>query len=123
VYARAAKDDSPSRESITPPEEYTYLGGFLDGKLVCVFILHETDLGQTCHFQALKDYRVEADVFGYMFLNETKGDIWARIPLCYPRVIEFARRHGFIEAGVDPGQFVKGGIALERLIMVRKCPG
>lgn len=119
VYSRVSGDQSPARESITPPEDFRYLGGFVGDKLVAVMILHNTELGQTCHFQSLKEYRQYANEFGDGFLALVEGPVYARIPTLYPKVVEFAHRHGFCDIGIEVKSFLKDGISYDRHIMVR----
>lgn len=126
VYDRITHDDSPASVDEYPADAF-YVGGYVNGKLVAVSIVHLFDIsevvGYKFHYQVLPSYRRYARVLLYEALTiilPIFKRLYVEIPTLYPSVINFARKAGFREVSVTRDSFLKNGHIYDRKLMVMK---
>ena len=88
VYNRISDDSCYNAEIPDIP----YTGGFLDGKLVSVFITIPFKDGFKAHFQVLKDYKKHARELAGLFLKDAPRPLYAFIPSLYHPYINFCKK-------------------------------
>ena len=102
IYNRISDDNCPPSSDFVMPD-MEYIGGFIDGKLVSVYM--ETDL---VHFQVLKVYRRYARELFKKSIK--KGVKIVEIPVLYRSVINFVRKTGFTLESIIKSGYQKNGI-------------
>ena len=103
------------------PQDWVYIGGYLNGKLIAVSMVHLFEKGYKFHYQVLKSYRVYARIM----LNQALGvimprckKIYCEIPDLYQSVINFAKKAGFREVSKNESSILKNGQLYDRHLMV-----
>ena len=95
-----------------------YIGGYLENKIISLFVVHDFELGNLAHFQVLKDYRMYARGLIKLSLELFNKKVYVRIPALYQSVINFAKHSGFKEISVEKNGILKNGQYYDRTIMV-----
>lgn len=116
VYDRITDDYCPKPEDYVMPD-IPYYGGFLNGKLVSVFVYW----GENPHFQILKSYRMHAREFAKMFIDISPKPMIAAVPSLYRTYINFLKKLGFTLLSIDKNNYTKNGKTYDthRLILCR----
>lgn len=114
VYDRIKDDEFPEEpptdRNVWPPPESIYYGGFVDGELASVSIVHPTENGGQFHFQVLKPYREHKRELLRQALEYYRDwNLWCEIPDLYPGVLKLAKEFGFREVEVLSDHYVKNG--------------
>lgn len=106
IYDRISDDKSPDREDFQiPRNNVSYIGGYVDGIIVSLFIVH----GKKLHFMVLKKFRVYANELLKASFALWPRNVYVEIPTLYRSVINFAKNFGFKEIGVDKKSHLKNG--------------
>lgn len=107
IFDRITDDTCP--EAIEWPDTCTYYGGYVDGELASVSVVHETERGRQFHFQVLRPFREYKDELATQALDYFGVPLWCEIPDLYPQVYKIARRFGFREVEVMKDHYLKNG--------------
>jgi hypothetical protein len=113
IYDTISDDDSPNIEDYEPPinENYKYIGGYVNSKIVAIMIYHRYLDGNECHVQVLPDFRKEHAIkFGEQSL-EFRGTrpLYAEIPTLYINVLRFALTNNFEAIDERKNDYIKNG--------------
>jgi hypothetical protein len=113
IYDTITDDNSPNIKDFEPPinDEYLYIGGYVENKIIGVMIYHEYLDGNKCHVQVLPEHRKEhAKEFGEQSLKHRgTRPLYAEIPDLYKNVLDFALLNDFkVIKRIDSG-FIKNG--------------
>lgn len=113
IYDTITDDNCPLVEDFEPPvtDDYLYVGGYIDGKIVDLMVYHKYSDGNKCHVQVLPDYRKEhAKKFGEQsLLFRGTLPLYAEIPDLYNNVLAFALLNGFKVIEVKENNHIKNG--------------
>lgn len=114
VYERIRDDEFPEEppkdRNVWPPPESIYYGGFVDGELASVSIVHPMENGDQFHFQVLKPYREhKRELLRQALAYYSDRKLWCEIPDPYSSVLKLAKEFGFREVEVRPGAHLKNG--------------
>ena len=113
IYDTISGDDAPLAKDFEPPinDEYLYIGGYVNGKIIALMVYHKYLDGNECHVQVLPEYRKEYAVkFGEQSLT-FKGTqpLYAEIPDLYKNVLVFALLNNFEVIDVKENDYIKNG--------------
>jgi len=121
IYDRISNDNCPDTFD-EYPDTALYIGGYVNGQLVSVSIIHETKIGYKFHYQVLKQHRKYAG----KLLKQAIGpilqiceSIYCEIPSLYRSVINFASKHGFEVVEIKNACYPKNGINYDVHVMVK----
>ncbi len=99
IYDCISSDSSPSVEEFIPPisDDYLYVGGYVEGKIIALMVYHTFRDGTKIHIQVIPEYR---DAYGIEFgrkalLFKQKATLYAVIPDTYKNVLNYAESFGF----------------------------
>lgn len=115
LWERTSEDGNPNTGQF--PGNAAYIGGYVDGEIIGLFVLHDSRLGYEAHFQVLKPYRKYARAFIRQALDICDCRVVVEIPDIYPEVINFAVKSGFKTIGINPESFKKHGKLHDQHIM------
>jgi len=105
IYDRISDDTCPPKEDYDFPEHgLKNIGCYLDDKIIGLAIIEENG---KLHFQVLKAYRRHASKCLKACLKEIDDPLFCEIPLLYMSVINFAKKHGFSESGINDDTYIK----------------
>lgn len=106
IYNRITDDNCPPKEYFVLPESgYISVGGYVDSKIASMFLVH----GDKMHFMVLKPYRKYARKLLKESFKVYPFNVYVEIPSCYMEVINFAKKFGFIEVGIEEKAHKKNG--------------
>lgn len=113
IYDTISGDNCPLIDEFEPPvtEDYLYIGGYVNNKIVALMVYHKYLDGNECHVQVLPEYRKKhAKEFGEKSLK-FKGDLplYAEIPALYENVLSFALMNNFEVINTLKGSYTKNG--------------
>ena len=113
IYDTITDDNSPNSEDFEPPinDNYLYIGGYVNNKIIGLMVYHEYLDGNECHVQVIPEHRKEhAKEFGEQSLcHRGTRPLYAEIPDLYTNVLDFALLNGFkLIKRIDSG-FIKNG--------------
>lgn len=93
IYDRVTDDNCPKKEDFNLPDisNIDVLGGYIDNKIVGLFMVHDSKL----HFMVLKKHRKYARSFLQKCLKLYEKPVYCEIPVLYNCVINFAKKSGF----------------------------
>ena len=112
IYDVINDDLSPPSSEFEPPlEGCRYIGGYVGGKIIALFVYHDYRDGEWCHIQVLPEYRKEyAQLFGSLSVKYNRAiPQYAEIPTLYQNVINFAIRQGYEIIETISGGLLKNG--------------
>jgi hypothetical protein len=114
IYDTINDDNSQNIEDFEPPisDEYLYIGGYADDKIIGLMVYQQYLDGNECHVQVLPEHRKEhAKEFGEQSLKfRGTQPLYAEIPDLYQNVLNFALLNNFkVIKRVDAG-FIKNGV-------------
>lgn len=117
IYDTITDDNSGLAQDFEPPvnDEYLYIGGYVNGKIVALMVYHKYLDGNKCHVQVLPEYRKEyALKFGEQSLL-FKGTLplYAEIPDLYKNVLDFALLNNFKVIDTKENDYIKNGKAYD----------
>ena len=106
IYERVTDDNCPPKEQFEiPPEGYIAIGGYIEGKIASIFLVH----GNKMHFMVLKNYRK----YARQLLDESfkcyPFKVYVEIPASHKPVINFAKNYGFKEIKIEKMAHKKNG--------------
>lgn len=115
IYDTITDDNSPLVDDFEPPisDDYTYIAGYLDDKIIGVVVYHSYLDGNKVHVQVLPEYRKE---YARKFVEQSllfKGTLplYAEIPDLYKNVLDFAiLNHGKV-IDIKENDYIKNGKA------------
>ena len=92
-------------------DEYQYIGGYVNNKIIAIMVYHKYKDGNKCHVQVLPEYREQyALQFGEQsLLFRGTQPLYAEIPLLYTNVLDFAFRFGFKVIETKEQDYCKNG--------------
>ena len=113
IYDTITGDECPLAAEFEPPvsDDYLYVGGYIEGKIIALMVYHKYLDGNECHVQVLPKYRKEhAKEFGEQSLL-FKGTLplYAEIPDLYKNVLSFALMNNFNVIDVKENDYTKNG--------------
>ena len=113
IYNTITDDNCGKAEDCEIPinNDYQYIGGYVNGKIIAIMVYHKYKDGNKCHVQVLPDYRKEhALQFGEQSLM-FKGTqpLYAEIPSLYKNVLDFAFGFGFEVIETKKQDYCKDG--------------
>jgi hypothetical protein len=113
IYDTISGDDAPLIDEFEPPvtDEYLYIGGYVNDKIIGVMVYHKYLDGNECHVQVLPEYRKEHAIkFGEQSLS-FRGTLplYAEIPDLYKNVLAFALLNNFKVIDVRENEYIKNG--------------
>ena len=113
IYDTITDDKSPNAEDFNPPinDDYLYIGGYVNSKIIGLMVYHKYLDGNKCHVQVLPEFRKEyARKFGEQVL-EFRGHspLYAEIPDLYKNVLDFALLNKFKVIGIKQNDYIKQG--------------
>jgi len=113
IYETITDDDCPPADECVIPidENYKYIGGFVNGKIIAIMVYHKCSGGNKCHVQVLPEYRKDyALKFGEQsLLFRGTQPLCAEIPDLYKNVLDFAFRFGFEVIETRKQDYCKNG--------------
>jgi hypothetical protein len=113
IYDTITDDNCESADNYDIPidNDYQYIGGYVNGKIIAIMIYHKYRDGNKCHVQVLPDYRNEyALKFGEQSLIfRGTQPLYAEIPSLYKNVLDFAFRFGFEVIETKEQEYCKDG--------------
>lgn len=122
IYECIKSDDNPGPEEFTPPDDATYVSGYVDGEIIGIMVYHQVEEGLKCHINVLPEYRKQYSTkfarMAFDFGEAKNAVIYAEIPECYPNVLSFAKCFGFVETGIIKEKHAKNGV-LNNVIKMR----
>lgn len=96
----------------------------MDHNNTCLMIYHwSNSITLECHVQVLKDYReTRASMFGKAALdwawnNTNAAKIVAQIPECFPDVLKFAEKNGFVVEGINKNSYMRKGKLISQVYL------
>ena len=106
LYDRITDDNCPPKEEFEMPSEgYEAVGGYIDGKIVSLFMVHDKKM----HFMVLKPFRKFAGKLWKVSIKFMPCSGYCEVPALYGSLINFAKKHGFIETGIERLAHKKNG--------------
>jgi hypothetical protein len=106
IYDRISNDVSPPKEHFQIPHDgVVYIGGYIDGLIASLFIVHDGLM----HFMVLPDYRRFARELLAQSFRLWPFKVRVEIPVLYRPVINFARNFGFKDVGINKEAHLKNG--------------
>ncbi len=122
-FNRSADDNTPplsefdmERYFYNTPLNLTVKGAYVDGSIASIMIEHDGEI----HFMLLKEFRPFAHDIADRLLDTFSGELYTKIPSCYPSTLHFTKKHGFVETGLDRDVFKKNGQLYDEYILTRK---
>ena len=113
IYDTISDDNSCPAEYCDIPinDEYQYIGGYVNGKIIAIMVYHKYKDGNKCHVQVLPEYRKEHALrFGEQSLIfRGTQPLYAEIPSLYENVLDFAFRFGFEVIETKKQDYCKDG--------------
>ena len=98
LYDRITDDNCPPKEEFKLPSEgYEAVGGYVDGKIASLFMVHDKKM----HFMVLKPFRKFARELLDASFKVWPYTVYCEIPSLYKTVINFAKRYGFKETKLE----------------------
>lgn len=116
IWDRETDDYFTDQSKFFVPEEATMLGGYVDGNIIGLFMTHPFRDGVKAHIAVLKFYRQQAREFAEKSLKTLKHKVYCQVAECYPEVVNFAKKHGFVELERG-GSFMKNGHIHKRVTL------
>ena len=123
LFDRIAEDGATVEDlkDLITDDQY-YLMIKMNGESVGVWWLHEsTSSTLEIHCNILKQYRKSAKSAGQLiiewFLNEAPDryhKLNAEIPVIYPQVYHYTKKHGFVDEGINRQSIVKNGTIVDQ---------
>tara|TARA_R110000851_G_scaffold231970_1_gene384681 strand:+ start:705 stop:1139 length:435 start_codon:yes stop_codon:yes gene_type:complete len=114
IYDTITDDNCPNIEEFEPPisDEYLYVGGYVDDKIIGLMIYQKYLDGNECHVQVLPEHRKEhAKEFGEQSLMfRGTQPLYAEIPDLYKNVLDFALLNNFKVIKRIKDGFIKSGV-------------
>tara|TARA_R110000772_G_scaffold64173_4_gene143483 strand:+ start:213 stop:659 length:447 start_codon:yes stop_codon:yes gene_type:complete len=113
IYDTITDDNSPELSEFEPPltNEYLYVGGYINNKIIGLMVYHKYLDGNACHVQVLPKHRKEHAIkFGEQVLK-FKGTLplYAEIPDLYKNVLSFALLNKFKVINIKKNDYIKNG--------------
>jgi len=106
IYDRITHDDCPPKERfVLPKNGYIAIGGYLDGKIASLYMVH----GSKMHFMVLKCYRKYSRQLLDSAMNFYSLPVYCEIPTLYRSVINFAKKAGFVLSEIKEKSYLKNG--------------
>jgi hypothetical protein len=113
IYDTITDDSCDPSECYEIPinNDYQYIGGYVNGKIIAIMVYHKYNDGNKCHVQVLPEYRkTHALQFGEQSLIfRGTQPLYAEIPSLYQNVLDFAFRFGFEVIETKTQDFCKDG--------------
>ena len=113
IYDTITTDNCPLLGEVDPPltDEYLYVGGYVDGKIIALMVYHKYLDGNKCHVQVLPEYRKDyAKKFGEQsLLFRGTLPLYAKIPDLYKNVLDFALLNKFEVIDIEKDAHIKNG--------------
>ena len=117
IYDRISCDGAPSRERLKIPyEKATYIGGFVNGETASLTIVHH---GGKVHFMVLPRFKMFADELWEKSSRLCPKRMFAIVPSLYGTLLNFAKKHGFKETGMQKQNFLKNGRLYDCHVLTR----
>ena len=106
IYDRITDDNCPPKEEFkTPTEGYEAVGGYVNGKIASIFVVHDTKM----HFMVLKPFRKYASKLWIQTIGFKPCSGYCEVPELYRSLINFAKKHGFKETSIKQDAHKKNG--------------
>lgn len=98
LYDRITDDNCPPKEEFEMPTEgFQAVGGYIGGKIASLFMVHDSKM----HFMVLKPYRKLASKLWMVSIGFMPCSGYCEVPSLYRSLINFAKKHGFIETKIE----------------------
>lgn len=117
VWDRISEDFAPAQDQIGEIPPARWFVAYADGVPCGYAATHATEDGEKLHFAMLPAYRMRAREFLRGVLDRV-GKVYCEIPVCYPELINFARKGGFVPVG-EYGTYLKHGVRHKRIRLCR----
>lgn len=121
VYDRISHDRSPPKKDVIEQlrkgfSGVEYIGGYVNGCIASLYVVHDG----LAHFMVLRTFHK----FAHGLLDESRRvfpeKVYALIPVCHRSLINFVKKHGFVEAETRKNDFIKNGVAYDRVKLVEE---
>jgi hypothetical protein len=111
IYEKASDDFCPKREDIDlelllEKDTSLFLGAYIEGKIAALFSVNNNEM----HFEVLKPYRKHARIIWGEIIKHYPYPGYARVPVIYKSMINFAKKAGFKESKVIENAYKKNGV-------------
>lgn len=107
LYDRITDDNCPPKEQFEMPEDgYKAVGGYVDGEIASLFMVHDNKM----HFMVLKPFRRLSSKLWKASIRFMPCSGYCEVPALYKSLINFAKKHGFIETKIEKSAHKKNGI-------------
>ncbi len=118
-YNRAADDRDPTLEEFNVEwlfnDKLRIVGAYIEHEIVGIGLEHDNEL----HFMLLRQYRKYGHEVVEELMLSFPGEVITKVPFCYPSTLHFAKKHGFVEVGVEKDAFKKNGEFYDEHILRR----
>lgn len=121
IYGRISDDTCPPKEVVKEYFSYgsaVFLGGYINDEIASIYAIEDNG---TLHYMVLKPYRKYAGrLYEASFKALPFQRAIVRVPTLYRGLINFAKRYGFEEVGIEPGIYIKNGRSYDRVILIKE---
>jgi len=126
IYDRIADDTCKPREEVNNFRDlgilfdnYEWYAGYVNGNLASLlWIFEDMDVD----FMVLPSYRRHARKLFDSSIEKLRpterSNMWCSIPTCYRAVINFAKKRGFTESGIEEKAYKKRGVFYNNIILI-----
>ncbi len=120
-YYRAADDNSPLLKDFDinmihdNPDKIKVMGAYINNEIASLMVEHDNEI----HFMLLRKYHEYAHKIADELLKHFPGEIFTKVPDCYPSTLHFTLKHNFVETGKTSGTFLKNGQFYDEHILSR----